>query len=68
MDKMKNLGGLDRIVRIVLALVLIAAALWMLEGVVAVIALILAGVFVLTAAISVCPLYMPLGLRTCAKK
>ncbi len=59
-----NVGGIDRILRAVLGLVLIALAatgtigLWGWIGV----------VLVATAAISFCPLYPLLGINTCPLK
>lgn len=57
----KNVGGIDRILRIVAGLVLIALAatgtvgLWGYIGVVP----------LLTGAIGWCPAYLPLGIKTC---
>ncbi len=57
----KNMGGIDRILRLVVGIVLIALAatgtvgLWGYIGVVP----------VLTAALGWCPLYVPLGIKTC---
>lgn len=65
----KNMGSLDRIVRIVLALVI--AVLYftnVVSGVLGIVLLVLAGVFVLTSFISFCPLYLPFGISTCKKK
>jgi hypothetical protein len=65
----KNLGILDRSIRIVLALaiiVLIVAKI--LTGTPALVLGILAAVFALTAAIGFCPLYCPLKLATLKKK
>ena len=66
---MKNVGSLDRIVRIVLGLALIAYALGFIApgfGYPALgwIGLILVG----TAAMSSCPLYSVLGMSTCPVK
>lgn len=65
----KNMGSIDKIVRIVLALVV--AVLFftnVLTGVLGIVLLVLAGVFVLTSLISFCPLYLPFGISTCKKK
>ena len=62
----KNMGSADRIIRVLLAIV--AAVLYFtgtISGTVAIILLVLAGVFVLTSLISFCPLYAPFGLKTC---
>lgn len=64
-----NMGTIDRVVRLLVAVAI--AALYMLNiiiGTVAILLLVLAGVFVLTSLVGFCPLYMPLGINTCAKK
>ena len=61
----KNMGTLDRVIRVVLAIVV--ALLYFtgfLSGVVAIILGIVAVMFVLTSVISFCPLYVPLKLST----
>jgi hypothetical protein len=64
----KNMGTIDRSVRVLVAVV-IAALIVMgkISGILAIVLGILAGVFVLTSVIGFCPLYAPFGLRTCAK-
>jgi len=61
----KNMGSADRVLRVLVALVVgglivtgSVAGMW------AWILGILAIIFVLTASVGVCPMYMPLGLRT----
>jgi len=64
-----NMGGADRAVRVVLAIVF--AALWYtgtVSGVLGTILVVLAVVFLATSAIGFCPLYTPLGIDTCGKK
>ena len=64
-----NMGSVDRVVRIVVA-VLIAALYFggIIEGALGIVLLILAVVFALTSMVSFCPLYAPFGFRTCPKK
>lgn len=60
-----NMGTADRIVRVLVALVvatLLASS--QLAGTVALVLAVLSAVFLLTSAISFCPLYVPLGLST----
>lgn len=60
------MGSLDRIVRIIAALVL--AALFFsgtVTGMAGYILLVVAAVFVLTSVVSFCPLYTLLGVSTC---
>jgi uncharacterized membrane protein YtjA (UPF0391 family) len=61
----KNMGTLDRIIRLVIAAVI--AALYFtgnLSGLTAIILGILAVIFVVTSLVSFCPLYLPIGLST----
>jgi hypothetical protein len=64
-----NMGSADKAVRIIVAIVL--AALYFtgtISGTLGIIALVVAGVFVLTSLISFCPLYAIFGMSTCARK
>ena len=64
----KNMGSLDRVLRIVIALVV--AALYftnVISGTVAIVLLVFAGVFILTSFMSFCPLYLPFGISTRSK-
>lgn len=64
----KNMGGMDRSIRIIIALVLgLLYYTDVITGTFGVIALILGAVFVLTSLVSFCPLYTPLGISTCKK-
>jgi hypothetical protein len=63
------MGSLDKIIRIALAAVV--AILYftnVISGVLGIVLLVLAGVFVLTSLVSFCPLYAPFGIATCAVK
>ena len=63
-----NVGTTDRIVRFILAAVL--AGLYFtgtVAGTVGIVLVVLAGVLLLTSAISFCPLYLPFGLSTKGK-
>jgi hypothetical protein len=64
-----NLGTIDKIIRIVVA-VLIAILYFtnVITGTLGIILLVLAGVFVLTSLISFCPLYPIFGINTGKKK
>jgi K+-transporting ATPase A subunit len=64
----KNMGTIDRVIRIVLAIVVIV--LYMngsITGVAAIILGILAAVFILTSLIGFCPLYVPFKISTIKK-
>lgn len=61
----KNMGTLDRIIRV--SLVVLIAILYftdVISGTWAIILGILAVVFLLTSLIGVCPLYLPFGIST----
>ncbi|NJN25950.1 MAG: DUF2892 domain-containing protein [Cyclobacteriaceae bacterium] len=65
----KNMGTIDRVLRIVIALAI--AALFftgVITGLLGMVLLVLAGVFVLTSFVGMCPLYMPFGIKTCKTK
>ena len=60
-----NMSSIDKAIRIVLALIIGALYYFgLLSGMAATILLILAGVFILTSFIGVCPLYLPFGIST----
>jgi hypothetical protein len=68
-DMKKNMGSIDRTVRILLAIaVLVLYILDKISGLAAVILGILALVFVLTSLVGFCPLYLPLRLSTRKKQ
>ncbi|MEZ5040181.1 MAG: DUF2892 domain-containing protein [Saprospiraceae bacterium] len=65
----KNMGSMDRAIRVIVAIVV--AALFftnVISGVLGIVLMVLAGVFVLTSVVSFCPLYAPFGISTCAVK
>lgn len=63
----KNMGTLDKTLRLIVAGVAVAlAATGTLTGTAALVAYIVAAVFVVTSLVSFCPLYRLIGLRTCA--
>jgi hypothetical protein len=62
-----NMGTIDRVVRVLVAVVVAALIITgQIGGVLAIILGILAAVFVLTSVVGFCPLYAPFGIRTCA--
>ena len=61
----KNMGTADRLIRTVLALIVLALYFTgRISGVTAIILGIIAVIFLLTSLISFCPLYVPLKLST----
>lgn len=64
----RNLGNLDKAIRIIAALVIaIFYFMNLISGTVAIILLIVAAIFVVTSFISFCPLYIPFGINTAKK-
>lgn len=62
---LKNMGSADRIIRVMLAaLVVVLYFTQVISGTTAIILLALSAVFILTSVISFCPLYYPFGIRT----
>ncbi len=65
----KNMGTVDRIVRIILAIVVIILYFTgQITGIAAIILGIFAAAFIITSAIGFCPLYLPIGLSTAKKE
>lgn len=62
---MKNMGTADRIIRLVIAALLVVLYFMdVITGTLGIVLLVVAGIFVLTSLISTCPLYLPFGIRT----
>ncbi len=65
----KNMGTVDKAIRILVAFAIaILYRMHYISGTVAIILLILAGIFLLTSFISFCPLYTLFGINTEKKK
>ncbi len=61
----KNMGTADRIMRIIVAMIIGALYITnIISGTAAIIALVVASIFILTSFISFCPLYLPFGIKT----
>jgi uncharacterized membrane protein YccC len=64
-----NMGSVDRIIRIVLAIVFIGLyAMGKVSGTLGIVLLVLGVVFLGTALVRFCPLYAPFGISTCPVK
>ncbi|MCK5279459.1 MAG: DUF2892 domain-containing protein [Cyclobacteriaceae bacterium] len=62
---MKNMGSIDRIIRVVVALIIgILFLTEIITGTLGIVLLIFAGIFLLTSLVSTCPLYLPFGIKT----
>jgi len=65
----KNMGGMDRIVRFIVAAgVAVLYYTGLIEGILAYVLLALAAIFLLTSFVSFCPLYKVFGINTCKVK
>ena len=65
----KNMGSIDKIVRVLVAVVIgVLYFTDQITGTAAIILSIFAVIFLLTSAIGFCPLYLPLKLSTIKKK
>ncbi|PKN71006.1 MAG: DUF2892 domain-containing protein [Deltaproteobacteria bacterium HGW-Deltaproteobacteria-12] len=65
----KNMGTIDRVIRVLLAVVVgILYLNGSISGTAAIILGILAVIFILTSAIGFCPLYLPFNISTSGKK
>ncbi|MFZ9028784.1 MAG: YgaP family membrane protein [Crocinitomicaceae bacterium] len=65
----KNMGNMDKVIRVLIALVIgVLVFAEVLTGTLAIVLLVLAGIFVLTSVVGTCPLYLPFGASTCKKE
>ena len=65
----KNMGTADKVIRIIIAAIVIALfATEKITGTLGIVLIALAAVFVLTSFVSFCPLYTPIGISTCKLK
>ncbi|MFI5137834.1 MAG: DUF2892 domain-containing protein [Sphingobacteriales bacterium] len=62
----KNMGTIDRLLRVLAAIAIIALYYFgTISGTLAIILLVVAGIFILTSFVSFCPLYTLFGIKTC---
>ena len=65
----KNMGYVDRFIRIILAAVIVyLSTTGKIHGVLNIVLVVLAVIFLLTSAIGFCPLYLPFKISTNKKK
>ncbi|MFN8326542.1 MAG: DUF2892 domain-containing protein [Flavobacteriaceae bacterium] len=65
----KNMGNADRIIRVILAIILIYLFYsGTITGTLGYVALVFGIAFILTSLVSFCPLYPILGINTCSTK
>lgn len=61
----KNMGTLDKAIRILVAILI--GVLYLqneISGTTAIVLLVIAGIFIITSFMSFCPLYLPFGINT----
>jgi len=64
----KNMGSMDKLVRLLIAIVLIVLYYTnVLKDTLGIVALVVALIFTITSLISFCPLYTIFGINTCKK-
>jgi hypothetical protein len=65
----KNMGAADRIIRVIIAAIMIVLYFsGTVTGTLGIVLIALSIIFVLTSLVSFCPLYLPFGLSTLRKK
>jgi len=65
----KNMGSIDRIIRIIIVLGIVALYYFkVIDGTLGYILLAFAVISLLTSLVSFCPLYVPFGVNTCKTK
>ncbi|MCX6245613.1 MAG: DUF2892 domain-containing protein [Bacteroidetes bacterium] len=65
----KNMGIADRIIRIVIAIIVVVLyATGVIPGTLGIVLVTLSGILVLTSILGICPAYMPIKLNTGAKE
>ncbi|MCU0461688.1 MAG: DUF2892 domain-containing protein [Bacteroidales bacterium] len=65
----KNMGNLDRIIRLLVAAVIVVLYfLNVITGTLAIVLMVVAAIFVVTSFISFCPLYLPFKINTRKKE
>lgn len=65
----QNMGGADKIIRILIALIIgVLYFKGIITGTIGIVLMVLAVVFVVTSLVSFCPLYTLFGVSTCKTK
>lgn len=65
----KNMGFIDRLIRVLITIGVVTCYFThLIDGLTAIILLVLAGIFFLTSLVSFCPLYLPFGISTIKKE
>lgn len=62
------MGTIDRVIRFLIAALLVLYFTHVISGTVAIVLLIFAGVFILTSFMGFCPLYLPFGIQTITQR
>jgi uncharacterized membrane protein len=68
-DMKKNMGITDRVMRVIIAVLIVLLYFTkVITGTLGIVLIALSGIFVLTSFISFCPIYAPFGISTCKIK
>jgi len=69
MKMKKNMGTIDKVIRVLVAVIVVVLYFThVISGVLAIVLLALSAIFVVTSVLSFCPLYLPFGLSTRKKE
>ena len=69
MKMKKNMGTVDKVIRILIALVFVTLYFTnVISGTLAIILLVLSAILVVTSLLGFCPLYLPVGISTLKRK
>ena len=61
----KNIGNLDRLLRVIVAAIIVALYfMHIISGTMAIVLIAFAIIFMITSSLSFCPLYLPFGIST----
>ena len=65
----QNIGTIDKVIRVLLAVIVVALYFThVISGTLAIILLVLGAILVVTSIVGICPLYMPIRLSTRKKE
>ncbi len=63
-----NVGGMDRIIRAILGIVLLALGIWMFQNALQWVAIVIGAILLITSLVSFCPIWSLLKINTAKKE
>ncbi|MDQ7063436.1 MAG: DUF2892 domain-containing protein [candidate division KSB1 bacterium] len=63
-----NVGGMDRVIRAILGIVLLALGIWVFHNVLQWVAIVIGAILLITALVSFCPIWSLLKINTAKKE